>query len=147
MLTPVKRTNLERIKTVFVSRILKETAVKIRAAQSQVASDWNLFDEGHLKRMLKGHFSVGQIEGGGKLSMQYLVYARFLDMVDRRRQVKREGYHLYNKIVFGTLYGYTIHGIKHNFTEEVAQTIQQEIMDVMKENPLLGAIALKKLRK
>ncbi len=147
MLPPVKRTNYERIKMVFVSRILKETAIKIRSAQRKVVSEWNLFDEGHLQRMLQGHFSVGQLGGGAKLSMQYLAYARFLDMVDRRRQYKRDGYHLYNKIVFGILYGYTIHEIKHDFTEDVAKTIQQEIMEAIEENPMLGAIALKKLRK
>lgn len=119
--------NQLRIKTQFVSKVLQSTAEKIRQSQQQTAKDWNLYETGELYKYLVGHFSVGNIEGGGKLDMHYLTYARFLDMSDSRRQLKREGYHLYNRIVYGRLYRSALPTLQYGLTNDIKDQIQKEL--------------------
>lgn len=141
---PIKETNLNKIKSVFLSEVLTKAAVDIRAKQSIIVSDWNLFDTGDLERMLKGHFSINKAGLGGSLTMTYLTYARFLDMADKRRKVKKEGYGLYNKTVFGIIYGETLNSLKFGFTEEMAKDIENRIIEIVGENPLLGDLTITK---
>lgn len=119
-----------RIKTAFVSSVLKETAERIYTEQQQAASDWNLFNTGELDQSLKGHFSIANNEGGAKLSMGYLKYARWLDMKDDRRKIKREGFHLYNRILFGNIYSYAKPRIMYELTDELRAQIGQELADI-----------------
>lgn len=156
-----------RIKTVFMSAVLTETAKRIRADQNAVVDAWDLFESGALKSMLQGHFSVEAVEGEGKLSMLYLNYFRFLDMPDPRRQLrrtKREGYHLYNRIAFGNLYNYGIPELQYGLTKEVYEQIVGEIdqamtagkskyqraemmlTDIADKNRIVAAIMAKRMR-
>jgi len=135
----------DRIKQNFASALLEKEAQAIRQEQLQVVADWDLFDSGELQKMLEGHFSVTDLDKGTRLSMSYVAYARFLDIKSVRR--KRDSYHLYNRIVFGHLYHPILNGLRYGFTREIAETIQQEIEDVMKVNPQLGAVMLSKIRK
>jgi len=117
-----KPTDWLRVKTAFMSEVLTETAVRIRADQNQVVDAWDLFESGEVKKSLQGHFSVNAVEGGAKLSMRYLKYYRFLDMPDPRRtmrRAKRDGYHNYNQIAFGNVYNYGIPELQYGFTKEV----------------------------
>lgn len=157
--------NRMRLKTEFTSVALRETAQAIRDEQSQVVSDWNLFDTKKLEQSLKGHFSVAQQGGGAKLSMRYLAYARFLDMKDSRRSKKREGYHLYNRIVFGHLYGQLLPHLRFGFTEDVREEISQrlyaiastkmpfykkidmQIKEISNYNPQVGSLMAKSYRR
>lgn len=135
---PKRRSNVMRIKTAFVSAILRETALSIREAQNVVVDDWGLFEEGPLQSWLQGHFSVAKQDGGGKLSMRYLTYARFIDLPDPRRhsrQLARDGYHLYNKISFGTIYGRTLPALTSAFTTELNEQMGGALMAIM-EKPL-----------
>ncbi|MBV5334180.1 MAG: hypothetical protein JZU49_00050 [Sulfuricurvum sp.] len=117
-----KPTDWLRVKTAFMSEVLRETAVRIRADQNQVVDAWDLFESGAVKSSLQGHFSVDAVDGGAKLSMSYLQYYRFLDMPDSRRtmrRAKREGYHNYNQIAFGNVYNYGIPELQYGFTKDV----------------------------
>ena len=132
--SPLNRTNVARVKTAFRSQILKESAMLIRKMQNEVADDWDLFESGALKRSLQGHFSVADIDSGTQLSMSYLTYYRFLDMADsrrRNREVKRDGYHLYNKTIFGYLYKQTMPQLKYGFTEEAKTLIRNKMIEAM----------------
>jgi hypothetical protein len=116
------------VKTVFVSAILKEGADAIREEQTQVVDDWDLFESGKLKESLQGHFSIANIEGGAKLSMRYLAYARFLDIHRKgTSRAKRNAYHLYNRINFGFLYGQMMPTIRFGFSEEIKNKIANSI--------------------
>lgn len=121
-----------RIKTAFVSSVLRQTAEQIQASQQRVVDEWNLFSssEKKLYNSLKGHFSLANNEGGAKLQMGFLKYARFLDMADPRRKLKREGYHLYNRIMFGNIYGYSIPTIQWGFTDEIKAEIGQQLLEI-----------------
>lgn len=124
----IKRSNPLRVKTAFVSAILKQNAEAIRKEQSQVVDDWDLFETGKLKSSLQGGFSVQNQDGGAKLSMRYLTYARFLDMKrPGTSKAKREAYHLYNRIVFGFLYGQMLPTIRFGFTEDIKRQVAASI--------------------
>ena len=122
-----------RIKTEFISSVLRQTADRIMLEQNRVAEAWNLFKEdgsGDLKRSLQGNFSINAAGEGGKLRFRYLTYFRFLDMPDPRRkirQAKREGYHLYNRIMFGNIYNYAVPELMWGFTNEV----RDEMIDIL----------------
>ena len=123
-------TNRMRIKTAFVSAVLRETAIRIREDQNRVVDEWDLFESGALKSSLQGNFSVGAEGDGGNLRMRYLTYFRFLDMPDPRRKsrrLKREGYHAYNQIVFGNLYSYGLPELQYGFTKEIHDKMVGEI--------------------
>lgn len=121
-----------RIKTAFVSSVLRDTAEKISNDQQRVVEEWNLFSssEKTLYNSLKGHFSIENNEGGAKLQMGFLKYARFLDMTDPRRKLKREGYHLYNRILFGTIYYYSLPTIKYGFTDEIKAQFAEKLIEI-----------------
>jgi len=123
-----------RIRGQFVSAVLRETAEMIQDRQMRVVKEWSLFDSRAMENQIKGHFSVNDAAGGGSLTMRYLTYTRFLDMRDPRRSVKREGYHLYNRIVFGVLYNPTINTLQWGLTEDVKQVIHKEMESIYKTN-------------
>lgn len=135
-----------RIKTQFVSAILQQTAEAIRTEQQTVVREWSLFQTRELEKSIKGHFSVTNQETGAKLSMSYLAYLRYLDMADPRRKVRREGYHLYNRIVFGILYNRTLAAIKFGFTDDIRKSITEIIAEAVAENREAGALLAKSLR-
>lgn len=143
---PIKSTNRLRIKTQFASAILAQTAEAIREEQQSVAQEWSLFDTLELKRSLQGHFSVKNTDTGSQLSMSYLVYARFLDIADPRRKVNREGYHLYNRIVFGILYNRTLAALKFGFTDDIRKSMTQILSEAAGDNVLGQALLAKSLR-
>jgi hypothetical protein len=102
--------------------------------QNEVADTWDLFESGELKRSLQGHYSVMDIDSGSQLSMSYLNYARFLDIRNGRRRKpipKREGYHLYNRTIFGYLYRQTMPQLKYGFTEEAQTLIRNRMIEAM----------------
>ena len=136
------RTDQSRIKTVFVSAVLRETAERIRADQNAVVEEWDLFETGKVKAWLQGHFSVGELEGGGSLNMRYLTYYRFLDMPDPRRELrraKRDGYHNYNQIVFGNLYNFALPEVQFGLTQEIHEQITGAIIKAQRKNKFMLA--------
>jgi hypothetical protein len=119
------------IRTAFISSILSETATRIRNEQQQVVTDWNLFRYGDLEKSVRGHFSVSTTDTGAVLTMRFLAYTRLLDMKDERRKLKREGYHLYNRIVFGNLYGRALPTLRIGLTEQVSQQLTAKFAEIM----------------
>lgn len=124
-----------RIKTEYRSQILRDSALLIRKMQTQVADDWDLFESGTMKRSLQGHFSVVDIDTGAQLSMRYLNYIRFLDMpspLRHNRQLKKQGYELYNKIIWGYIYRQTMPALKYGLTEDMQQLMRNKILETMR---------------
>lgn len=118
-----------KAKMLFASRLLSEKAGKIYQLQEQAAADWNLFDSGHLTRSLVGgsNFTITNDDNSARASLRYLAYTRFLDMSDPRRQKKREGYHLYNRILWGILYNEILPQLKAGYVPEVKAQMEAEI--------------------
>jgi hypothetical protein len=135
----------KRVETQFISEVMADTARVIREMQQETADAWNLFKTGELKKSLQGHFSVNNQDGGARLSMRYLTYARFLDMKDPGRSItkSREGYHLYNRIVFGVLYNQTLPKLRYGFTEEVKQAIYSRLLEAVGGDETRATIIMK----
>ena len=140
-----------RVKTEFMGNVLTDTPKLIREMQTETAEQWGLFNEGNhksgeLKRSLQGHFSVANQDGAAKLSMRVLAYSRFLDIPDKRRTLsiaKREGYHLYNRIVFGILYNNTWQKLSYGFTEEVRERMYNRLLASVGGNETRAQIIMK----
>lgn len=54
----------------------------------------------------------------GKLRMEYL-------STRKKMSARHEGYHLYNKVVFGILYHRTLPALKFGFTDDIRETMQR----------------------
>lgn len=124
----------KQIQSVFISAVLRDTAELIHRKQNEVVDTWDLFESGELKRSLQGHFSIDAQDGSGHLSMRYLSYIRWLDMQDSRRQAKKEGYHLYNRIVFGVLYNPTMNALMYGLTEDVKTFLGDKLKEAFESN-------------
>ena len=135
----------KRVETRFISEVMADTAQVIREMQQKTADEWNLFKSGELKKSLQGHFSVSNQDEGASLSMRYLTYARFLDLRDPRRTItkSREGYHLYNRIVFGILYNQTRPKLSYGFTEEVKQAVYSRLLEAVGGDETKATIIMK----
>ena len=118
-----------KAKMLFASRLLSEKVGKIYQLQEQAAADWNLFDSGQLTRSLVGgsNFTITNDDNSVHASLRYLAYTRFLDMADDRRKKKREGYHLYNRILWGVLYNEILPQLKAGYVPEVKAQMEAEI--------------------
>lgn len=123
-----------RIKTQFISAVLRETAEIIQSKQQKAVDEYDLFESGRLRKSLTGHFSVGSQSGGGSLTMRYLPYMRMLDMNDPRRKWKKDGYHLYNRIVFGVLYNPTINTLQYGLTEDIRNAIGDQLTEIYEQD-------------
>ena len=127
-------TDWARITRAYRSQILQESAILIRKEQDEIVDAWDLYESGTLKSSLRGHFTVTDIDTGSKLSMRYLTYFRFLDIPDVRRKLrnaKKEGYHSYNRVVFGYLYNQTLPQLKYGLTEETQTLIRNKLAEAM----------------
>lgn len=122
-----------RAKMLFANKLMSQTAGKIYAQQEQTAADWNLFDSGNLTKSLagQGHFSVKNDDFSVSVSLRYLAYTRFLDMKDPRRSRMRQGYHLYNRILYWYLYNELLPGLKTGYTPEIKEQMEAEIKMAM----------------
>ena len=123
----------ERAKMLFASKLLNEKAKKIYGLQEQAVTEWNLFDSGNLKKSLagRGNFTVRSDENTASASLRYLAYTRFLDMRNPRRRKQREGYHLYNRILFGILYNEILPGLQYGYLPEIKAQTEAEIKQAM----------------
>ncbi|MCT4604470.1 MAG: hypothetical protein N4A59_16400 [Marinifilum sp.] len=121
---------MDRLKQEYLSSVLSETFQMISDLQNQTVEEWGLFDSGDLKKSIRKHFTYQPFDDGGAISVRILNYARFLDMKNPNRQLKREGYHLYNRIVFGVLYNRTLPALKYGFTDE----LRNNVMNALRES-------------
>jgi hypothetical protein len=128
----------EIVKTNFTVETLTEEARIIKLLQAQVVIDWNMDkDTGthQLLNSMKGHFSVNSFSEGCALTLSYVKYTRFLDIPNVA--LRRKGLHIYNKIVFGRIYGTAIPRLRYGFLDEVKSRIYYELQQSMSENPFL----------
>jgi hypothetical protein len=112
----------------YVDKILKEEAEVIKRMQLAVVNDWQLEDRtGNLRKMLQGHFSLQDFDGGPRLTLSYVKYIRFLDMpwITSRRS----GLFLYNRIVFGRIYNNTYLRVRAGYRD----TLRGEIAELLQD--------------
>ena len=122
------------IKRGFVEKIMSEEAKLIKGLQLIAVREGGIHEQsGGLINSLKGNFSLQSGDTKQRLTLRYVKYLRFLDMPDVR--AKRKGYHIYNRIVFGRIYGNLIRRIKYGYTDAAREAIIQELEAAFAANP------------
>lgn len=119
-----KRTGF--VKSRFMEEVTREEFEAILQEQDEVINDYNLNKTGLLKSRAKRYFSINVIGGGVKATLTILKYLRFLDMKELRSMKRRKQYHLYNRIVFGHLYGPYRQKLMYGLTIDVVDRIKAE---------------------
>ncbi len=113
----------------FTANVLAESAESIYKEQAAVAKTYIHRESGGLVAKLQARpFTVVPSGSGAILTLEYLKYTRFLDMKKTPRGAKKKNYHaLYNKIFYGTIYGYTYNALRYGLTGAVRENIFNEL--------------------
>ena len=117
----------------FVHDTLQHGILKIHATQESVVRSNYQLRTGRLQTSLSKHSFNSQITGESQtIFVKVLPYLRFLDMAYRQRndriaKFKRRNLALYNRVVWGVLYHETFPQLRYRFTDEVRQTIHNQL--------------------
>ena len=127
------------IKKKFVHDTLKDGINKIYTTQENVVRSNFHSHTGRLLTSLSAHSYDSEIsEESSIIYLRLLPYLRFLDMQYRTRKdkiakVKRRKLALCNRVVWGVLYHETFPTIRYGLTDEVRESINQELKRIYKE--------------
>ena len=127
------------IKKKFVHDTLKAGINKIYTTQENVVRSNFHSHTGRLLTSLSAHSYDSEISGESSIIyLRLLPYLRFLDMQYRTRKdkiakVKRRKLALYNRVVWGVLYHETFPTIRYGLTDEVRESINQDLKRIYKE--------------
>ncbi len=120
----------------FTANVLTESAESIFKEQAAVAKTYIHRKSGDLVAKLQSRpFTVVPSGSGAILTLEYLKYTRFVDMKKTPRGKRKKNYHaLYNKIFYGTIYGYTYNALRYGLTGAV----REEIFDTLRKSYAKG---------
>lgn len=127
------------IKKKFVHDTLKDGINKIYTTQENVVRSNFHSHTGRLLTSLSAHSYDSEISDESSIIyLRLLPYLRFLDMQYRTRKdkiakVKRRKLALYNRVVWGVLYHETFPTIRYGLTDEVRESINQDLKRIYKE--------------
>lgn len=114
------------LKSRYTEKVTREVFDNILSEQDAAIAEYDLNRTGLLKSRARRFFQV-DIEGEGiKGTLSVLKYLRFLDMKELQNMKRRQRYSLYNRIVFGNIYGGYIPQLRYGFTDTVKQELAQE---------------------
>lgn len=118
----------------FVSRVLQNAAPKIlKEQQARVYTYYNK-RTGHISESLAAQaFKISSSSGSATLDMDYLIDLRFLDMKTTRYGKKKIYGPVYNKPLWGFVYGYVFGTIRWGLTSSVQLEIFDSIRDSYKK--------------
>jgi hypothetical protein len=112
------------IKKRFMTQILTEEAWKIKDLQDRTVQEFGLEDVlGKYRSYLKGHFDVKASDTGCRLTLRYVKNIRYIDIGLSRKR----GLSIYNRIVFGRIYRYTLNRLRYGFLDSVKESLRKEI--------------------
>jgi hypothetical protein len=114
------------IKKKFVTQVLTEESIKIKNLQDQAVQEFGLADIlGHYRSYLKGHFDVKSSEPGVRLTLRYVKNIRYIDIGLSRKK----GLSIYNHIVFGRIYKYTLNRLRYGLIDSVKESLRKELQE------------------
>ena len=116
----------------FVAQTLQHAAPMIMSEQAARVSVYFNERTGHIYESLESHtFKVLRMGSGATLSLGFLLDLRFLDMKTTAAGRKKKVYGpVYNKPLWGYVYGYIFGTLKWGLTSKV----QSEIFDIIRES-------------
>jgi len=138
-----------RIKTEYVSSVLRETAILIREREQGVVSEWSLFKTGTLGRSLTDNGNVNTLESGAALEQSNLIYMRFLDMRRKNKEgkkAKRQGFQIYNRVTYGIIFNRTLPAIQYGLTDVIRNEVMEMLQDSFEGDADIAAVFTKALR-
>lgn len=118
----------EMIRKEFISRTVSKDVRKIYAVQEQVVRENLTGGSGRLA----GYLSRAPFDSfeGRKYYMRVLSYLRFLDIRYRRQDMRlRRKLALYNRVVWGVLYGETLPELRYGLTGDIKRQIHDQLTD------------------
>ena len=114
------------LKKKFVTQILTEEAWKIKDLQDQAVQEFGLEDIlKHHRSYLKGHFDVKASDTNFRLTLRYVKNIRYVDISLSRKK----GLSIYNRIVFGRIYKYTLNKLRYGLIDSVKESLIKELKE------------------
>lgn len=115
----------------FVTRVLQNAAPKIlKEQQARVYTYYNK-RTGHIGEALSNRaYKISGSAGSATLEMDYLIDLRFLDMKTTRYGKKKLYGPVYNKPLWGFVYGYVFGTLRWGLTS----TVQRDIFDAIRDS-------------
>lgn len=115
----------------FAARVLQAAGPKILDEQANRVETYYNERTGHIASSLREHaFTVKKMAGGAVLQFDYLIDLRFLDAKTTKYGKKKIYGPVYNKPLWGYVYGFVFGTLRYGLTKEV----KNEIFGMIREN-------------
>ncbi len=115
----------------FTARVLRNAAGMILKEQAKNIDSYLNYRTGHTINSLYDAFIVTKSGSGAVLHFNYLIDLRFIDLKRTASGHKKKVYGpVYNRPLWGYVYGYAFGTLRYGLTE----TVQTEIFDMIRES-------------
>lgn len=117
------------IKKTFIHNVVSVGFQKIRQIQQEVISENLNVVSGDLLQSIQKE-PVGIIETERQVYyMSVLPYMRFLDIYFRENIIFRRNLSIYNRVVWGVLYGEVLPNLRYGFTQDIRKYITRQLQE------------------
>lgn len=117
------------IKKTFIHNVVSVGFQKIRQIQQEVISENLNVVSGNLLQSIQKE-PVGIIETERQVYyMSVLPYMRFLDIYFRENIIFRRNLSIYNRVVWGVLYGEVLPNLRYGFTQDIRKYITRQLQE------------------
>lgn len=117
------------IKKTFIHNVVSVGFQKIRQIQQEVISENLNVVSGNLLQSIQKE-PVGIIETERQVYyMSVLPYMRFLDIYFRENIIFRRNLSIYNRVVWGVLYGVVLPNLRYGFTQDIRKYITRQLQE------------------
>lgn len=117
------------IKKTFIHNVVSVGFQKIRQIQQEVISENLNVVSGDLLQSIQKE-PVGIIETERQVYyMSVLLYMRFLDIYFRENIIFRRNLSIYNRVVWGVLYGEVLPNLRYGFTQDIRKYITRQLQE------------------
>jgi hypothetical protein len=117
------------IKKTFIHNVVSIGFQKIRQIQQEVISENLNVVSGNLLQSIQKE-PVGIIETERQVYyMSVLPYMRFLDIYFRENIIFRRNLSIYNRVVWGVIYGEVLPNLRYGFTQDIRKYITRQLQE------------------
>jgi hypothetical protein len=117
------------IKKTFIHNVVSSGFQKIRQIQQEFISENLNVISGNLLQSIQKE-PVGIIETERQVYyMSVLPYMRFLDIYFRENIIFRRNLSIYNRVVWGVLYGEVLPYLRYGFTQDIRKYITRQLQE------------------
>lgn len=116
------------IKTTFIHNVVSNGFKEIKRIQQEVISEnLNVISGDLLKSVQKNPLSLIGTERQ-VYYMTVLPYMRFLD-IHFRQDIQRRKISIYNRVIWGVLYGEVLPALRYGFTQDIRKYITRQLQE------------------